>query len=154
VPIHSFTLRSNDGHHSVEWEVAGFAETGLIADTTLWGLCWSTDDTPEAYLTAKGVLIDSRLLGEFEDGLRRWVELPLDDQVKKPLRVGLKLVSGRGDHQLELRFGPREDLIPSGSNPVVTVIYKFGRLSGEFSFTTDQSCLRNLCEEIRGIPKP
>ncbi|HLY11707.1 MAG TPA: hypothetical protein VKW04_20570 [Planctomycetota bacterium] len=123
--------------------------SGLVLQILLKGVCWTSDDLPEAVLTARDVRIESEALLGMTASINTWVGLPLEEQKGKPLVERFVLV--KGDGHLELRFGPREDMIASGGNPILTVVYDFGRLRGQFSFQTDQSCLRQFGDEIRAL---
>jgi hypothetical protein len=52
--------------------------------------------------------------------------------------------------QIELRFGPRPDVVTT-PNPVVSVLFSAGSLKGEFHFITDQSCLNLFAQELQAV---
>jgi len=145
-------LRSNCGHYAFEGEVNEIAQGAWVITVVLRGVRWAGNELPETLLTAGEVVVRRNLLMNMTAKLRAWANLlPLVDQDRKALLDRFVLIDEKGTH-LELCFGPRKDLIPSGSNPTVTVKYEFGRLAGEFPFVTDQTCLRIFCDHIDSFP--
>ena len=78
--------------------------------------------------------------------LTRWLALPLDVLANTPLRGHHRLTLDP-NQTLELRFGHRDDLI-SRPNQEVSVRMEIGRLQAEYSFVTDQSCLRQFVDGL------
>lgn len=53
-----------------------------------------------------------------------------------------------GYSTFDLIFCDRPDTISSVGKLVVTIRFHIGRINGEFSFVTDQSCLRLLANDL------
>jgi hypothetical protein len=143
-------LRSNDGNYELAFEfskIANNANSRVIKTTLrIQGTHWDGDHTHEISLMIEALWIISEKLVETRDCIRSWVDQPLNQLVNSNLKNELELTELPGQ-SLTLRFGSRPEII-SGINPVVTVTYRAGPLSGEYIFVTDQSCLGNFAEEI------
>jgi len=95
-------------------------------------------------------VLSAARLRELKDRIEAWLG---STQVGTVAFSGEYSLAADGYSRLDLIFGPRKDVITSNDKPVVTVGFHIGRVSGEFCFVTDQSCLKLFADDvIRAIP--
>jgi hypothetical protein len=137
-----FKLHSNDGRESASWLATKSVESDvLICEVRLSGgsLCHE-DSHGGSELVARDLSVRVENLRRLDSVLSSWLDLPLAVQAETPLTIAVEL-GGRFDESIRFRLGDRPDTV-SGQNFVATLEYSLLRLKGEFSFVTDQSCLR------------
>jgi hypothetical protein len=153
--VPTFELLSNRGSESAQWSVSEpRPEAGehLSCDVRLRGQYYADGEHPEDLeFVARDLFVLTANLEQLVQLLRSWLDLSLPQQSRTPLDVSEEL-GGRFDNQLTLKLGRRADTL-SGQNLVATLTYSLGRFCGEFSFVTDQSCLRIFCDGIRSALK-
>lgn len=101
-----------------------------------------------ASIAADGLVLSASRMEQLVDDLTKWLDSP---------EAGIQSFSGAyplardGYSKLDLTFHDRADTISSDDKPVVTVLFALGRIRGEFSFVTDQSCLGLFAREARNV---
>lgn len=148
----SWELRSNKGGELIRWEFRSTSGHGdsstLVCDLSVRASYWGQDADPrDVNLTIRQLPVRRAALETLEKHLRGWVDLPIAELAHTPL-VYMADAGGMFDNHVSLSFGPRDDLIAE-RHPCVTLRYGLGKLAGEMSFVTDQSCIRDLCDGIR-----
>jgi len=109
---------------------------------------WSSDrDLESAGLTAE-LWLSISSLAELCAAIEAWLETNVTNA---SLLDGTHHLAASEDFVFDLTFGKRCDLISSPEKPVITLQYKLGKLCGEFSFATDQSCLGCFATELRQL---
>jgi len=98
-------------------------------------------------LVLKGLAICVTELERLATFLDSWLRLSLAEQTQHAPSIECS-VGGLFDQSLVMCLGERDDTL-SGGKPVATFRYVTGRMKGELSFVTDQSCLRALSDGIR-----
>lgn len=152
-------LNSNSGRESVRWDLSGERTSQnskvLLCDVQLTGQYFGATlggDDPKLRdyaLVLRRLAIGVPELDRLSSFLRSWLHLPLADQANHPPAFDAN-VGGLFDQSLIMSLGKRDDTISAGK-PVATFRYIAGRLRGELSFVTDQSCLRILSEGIDAV---
>ena len=148
----AWELKSNSGSERIRWDVRSANGAGdsltLVCDLSVRASSWRSGSNPgDVDLTIHELYVRGGSLDLLERHLRAWVELPLAELARTPLEYSTD-AGGVFDSGVRLGFGPRADLIAS-HHPCVTLRYDVGRLAVEFSFVTDQTCIRELCDGIR-----
>jgi len=147
--VPTFELLSNRGSESARWvmsEPPQGTREHLVCDVRLHGDYSGSEDSERLEFVARELSVPKANLERLAQLLRSWLDLPLQQQASTPL-VASEELGGRFDNHLTLTLGRRSDTI-SGQNLVATLTYSLGRFVGEFSFVTDQSCLRIFCDGI------
>ena len=148
----SWHLNSSSGRESVCWQVLSHGHGAFVCDILLsgeyFGATLGGDPAgPRDYtLVLKNLSIGVEELGRLAAFLNSWLELPMAEQAQHPPTFECA-VGGLFDQVVIMDLRERNDVL-SGGKPVVTFRYITGRLTGELSFVTDQSCLRELSEGI------
>src|SRR5262249_25093557 len=145
----SWQLTSSSGREWVRWDLqevhAREQRAALICDIHLEGQYFGAALGGEAtgvrdyHLLLGGLAIGRDELERLSLYLRQWLQLPLAQQARRPPALTCN-VGGLFDQSLTMTLGQRDDTL-SGGRPVATFRYIVGRLTGELSFVTDQSCL-------------
>lgn len=149
----SWGLVSSSGRDRVTWLATAIEDGGdgpaLRCDIALEGRFFgesldsgSREPGPDFRLDIRGLAIGISTLVRLHDHLKRWLDLPLAEMGRTRLELDCDMGS-LFDQQVLLIVGQRADVLSSG-HPVATVKYIVGRMSGEMSFVTDQSCLSGL----------
>ena len=154
--ITSWQLKSSSGRESVCWEIREFPAprrtNALICDIHLAGqyfgvtLGGHASELRDYTLALRGLAVGVAEIERLAAFLRSWLQLPLGEQAQHPLSLECK-VGGLFDQNVIMVLGDRADTL-AGGKPVATFRYVTGRLRGELSFVTDQSCLQSLVEGI------
>jgi hypothetical protein len=155
----SWQLSSNSGRESVSWEIREFPavqrDHAFVCDIRLAGqyfgptLGGDASKPPDYDLVLRGLAVGVAELERLATFLRTWLQLPLAEQAAHPLALECK-VGGLFDQNVIMVLGERDDIL-SGGKPVAAFRYVTGRLKGELSFVTDQSCLRGLSDGIDAV---
>jgi hypothetical protein len=136
-------LRSNDGESELalqfEARVAYATEPGLEASVRLRGQHWDGDHTHDLVVEIDTLWLRAQELSRLRETLADWLKRPMHRLDPDDLDGEFQLACLPGQC-VTLRFGARPD-VSHDRNPVVTVAFAAGALTGEFNFTTDQSCL-------------
>ncbi len=147
-------LLSRSGRESVCWSCSSGREVGeesrLVCDVVLTGaglpeaLAPGTggEDGSGFSLSFPGLEVSIASLARLSALLGEWLALPEGERAGRRLGIDCDMGS-LFDRQLTLRIGDRSDTVSSGF-PVATLIYSAGRLTGEFSFLTDERRLEDL----------
>ena len=106
---------------------------------------WDGDHEQSATFSADNLVLSTARLRELKDRIEAWLG---STQVGNVAFSGEYSLAADGYSRLDLIFGPRKDVIASHDKPVVTVGFNVGRVSGEFFFVTDQSCLRLFADDV------
>ena len=148
----SWHLNSSSGRESVRWQVSSHRPDAFVCDILLSGqyfgatLGGSSTEPPDYSLVLKSLTIGVEELGRLAAFLSSWLALPIAEQARHPPAFECA-VGGLFDQIILMELRERSDVL-SGGKPVVSFRYITGRLKGELSFVTDQSCLRELSEGI------
>lgn len=102
---------------------------------------------PDFHLEIRGLAITVSTLERLHDHLTRWLSLPPFEQTKTSLGLDCDMGS-LFDQHVRLLLGERTDTL-SGGQPVATVRYVMGRMTGEMWFATDADGLSMFSEQIR-----
>lgn len=157
-------LDSSSGDESVRWDVReerpGRDGKTLVCDVFLSGRYFGaelrspTSGGPDFSLVLGGLEIGTVELDRLAAYIREWLQLQPIEQINHPPAFECS-VGALHDQSLILSLGPRDDIASDGK-PVATFRYIVGRLTGEFVFVTDQTCLRRLVEGIerKSVMKP
>ena len=148
-----WSLVSNSGRERITWLPTGIEgigdEAALRCDIVLEGRFFgeALESGPpgapaDFALTIRGLSVRVSTLERLFDLLKQWRDLPLSQMRTRRLELDCDM-GGLFDQQVRLIVGDRSDTLSSG-HPVATVRYVVGRMSGELSFVTDQSCLFGL----------
>ncbi len=106
------------------------------------------EDGPGFSLSFPGLEVSIAGLARLSALVGEWLGLPAPERAGRRLGIDCDMGS-LFDRKLTLRIGERADTVSAGF-PVATLSYSAGRLTGEFSFLTDERGL----EELRvGIEK-
>ena len=143
-------MNSNLSAESLELQ-AGLDRSGLVdCAFTINARIWNGDQKQSATFSADNLVLSAARLRELRDRIEAWLG---STQVGTAAFSGEYSLAADGYSRLDLIFGPRKDVIASNDKPVVTVGFNVGRVSGEFWFVTDQSCLRLFVDDvIRALP--
>ncbi|HXT40335.1 MAG TPA: hypothetical protein VN887_09955 [Candidatus Angelobacter sp.] len=144
-------LRSNSGEAEIGIQFGAATEyahdPGFESRLELKGCHWDGDHTFPFSTTIDGLWLRADDLEALRDHIAKWVSLPMNELVSDGLTRCFQLARLPGQ-RLSVQFGPRSDLV-SGPNPVVSIVFSAGKLSGEFHFVTDQSCLNLFAHELQ-----
>lgn len=86
------------------------------------------------------ILLAKNKLKEFIQMLENWLSKYTECSIN---------LSGTIDQQVDIFIGQRDDFISSIHEPVFSLNYSSSRMKAEWCFTTDQSCINILLEELR-----
>lgn len=150
-------LPSNSGREVGRWSVTALhrerGETTLCCDVELEGRFFgeapamgSPHELQDYHLVIHGLYLRRSELSRLVRALRDWLDLP-PERLRDHAFEWSGGMGGSSDQHVRLTFGQREDVLSDG-HPVATVEFAVGRLSGELSYPTDQSCLRLLVEGV------
>ena len=126
----------------LDWQ----GEAAFEAEFRLLGRHFDADHEHHVSVVIDGLCLGVKPLCALRDALSRWLTLPLTDLASSVLTGRHELCLGTRQC-LQLAFGARTDTI-SGPNPVMTVLYRAGKLEGEYHLVTDQSCLGLFSEAL------
>lgn len=114
----------------------------LQVNTRIW------DDHNETFasVAADRVVLSRESLKRLQRDIKSWLESP--DVGIAAFEGDYSLAASRESAALDLVFCSRADVISSSDKPVVTIAFDFGRMKGEISFVTDQSCLGVFATEL------
>ena len=140
------TLNSNLSYESIQLTPVSVGETHGEFELSINGQHWDGDHEHAIRLTSESIFLSCDRLRELASQLQAWLES--DDCGRLPFTGESPLADDNANAELNLIFAARPDTILPVDKPVVTVTYRIGRLVGEFSFVTDQSCLRLFADEI------
>ncbi|HEU5180522.1 MAG TPA: hypothetical protein VFW45_07005 [Candidatus Polarisedimenticolia bacterium] len=149
----AWELLSRSGHEKARWNCAvpeGGEESRLVCDVVLTGaglpeaLASGTgsEDGSGFSLSFPGLEVSVAGLARLSALLGEWIGLPAPERAGRRLGIDCDMGS-LFDRRLMLRIGERADTV-SGGFPVATLSYSAGRLTGEFSFLTDEQRLEAL----------
>lgn len=113
------------------------------------GQHWDGDHEHAIRLTSESIFLSCDRLRTFVDRINTWLES--GDAGLLSFVGEFPLEDDTANMELSLTFKDRPDIISSDDKPVVTVTYRIGRLAGEFSFVTDQSCLANFARDTNRL---
>lgn len=144
VPI---TLNSNLSYESIQLIPVSMGDCNGEFELRINGQHWDGDHEHAVRLTSESILLSCGRLRLLVDNIHIWLELDssLAFAGEYPLAVDT------ANAELTLIFADRSDTISSDDKPVVTATYRIGRLVGEFSFVTDQSCLKLFADETKRL---
>ncbi|GAB5405027.1 MAG: hypothetical protein Aurels2KO_32580 [Aureliella sp.] len=140
------TLNSSLSYESIQLTPISVGETHGEFELSINGQHWDGDHEHAIRLASESIFLSCNRLRELASKLHAWLES--NDCGRFPFTGESSLADDNANAELNLIFAARPDTISSEDRPVVTLIYRIGRLVGEFSFVTDQSCLRFFADEI------
>jgi|KBSSwiStaDraftv2_1062776.scaffolds.fasta_scaffold615487_2 hypothetical protein len=157
-PPPSWQLASSTGREAVTWVARSVddsgPETALVCDVALAGRFYGAalearpaTAQPDFHLDIRGLAITVSTLERLHDHLTRWLSLPPLEQRKTALGLDCDLGS-LFDQHVRLLLGERADTL-SGGQPVATVRYVVGRMTGELWFAAEPDGLSSFSEQIR-----
>jgi hypothetical protein len=154
----SWQLASATGREHITWSARGLegsgAEDSILCDVALSGRYYGAalearpaTAPPDFHLGIRGLAVWVSTLERLHDHLTRWLSLsPLE---QKNTALGLDCDMGSlFDQHVRLLLGERADTL-SGGQPVATVRYVVGRMTGELWFATEATGLSTFSEQIR-----
>jgi hypothetical protein len=156
----SWEVVSSSGRERAAWlarpvEDPGSAEA-LTCDVVLIGRFFGASldaappgPSPDFGLEMRGLAVRIATLQRLHAHLRSWLDLPLAEQRRTRLAFDCEM-GGLFDQDVRLILGERADTLSAG-HPVATVKFVVGRMSGEMSFVTDQTCLAALCAGLAKV---
>ena len=143
-------LRSNKGTSQFELKLEAPAEYAheLVYESTIRikGEHYDGDHSFPLSTEVDGVWLSGTELVSLRDHMVKWVKQPLDQLIVENLTAEFQLASLQFQ-SFTIRFGARDNVI-SEQNPVVSISFLFGKLSGEYYFVTDQTCLTSFSNEL------
>jgi len=157
-PPPSWQLVSGAGREKITWTARALdgsgSEDAILCDVTLEGRYFGAalemrpaSETPDVHLEIRKLAVTVSTLERLHDHLTRWLSLPSFEQRRTPLGVDCDMGS-LFDQHVRLLLGERADTL-SGGQPVATVRYVVGRMTGEMWFATEAEELSMFSEQIR-----
>ena len=148
--IPTITLHANMSDESLELKVISKMPGKIDCSVTINARIWDGDHDQSTSLMVDHLVLSASRLCELRKQIEAWLD---SKNVGTVAFSGEYSLAAQGSSRLDLNFGTRMDVIASGDKPVVTVIFKTGRINGEFCFVTDQSCLKLFAEDVvRAMP--
>jgi len=156
----SWEIVSSSGRERAAWLARPAAGPGsaeaLTCDVVLTGRFFGASldaappgGSPDFTLAVRGLAVRIATLQRLHAQLRSWLDLPLAEQRRTRLALDCEM-GGLFDQDVRLILGERADTLSAG-HPVATVKFVIGRMSGEMSFVTDQTCLGSLCAGLAKV---
>jgi hypothetical protein len=153
----TWELVSSSGRESARWTVVrenrAANEPVLFCDVALAGNYFGEPLSVDTVrpgrdftLEMHGLAVPISTLIRLLTIMRTWLTLSLSELRSSNLALDCEM-GGLFDQRVALVIGDRADTISSG-HPVATMKYVVGRMKGELSFVTDQSCLASFCRGI------
>lgn len=136
-------LRSNDGNSvlllGLEEPSSYATDAGFESSIRIVGQHWDGDHTHPIELSIQSLWLRREDLVELHRAISGWLARPLRELTQAFLGGEFQLARLPGQTAI-IRFGARPE-VDDRRNPIVTAFLAAGALSGEFHFSTDQSCL-------------
>ncbi len=144
IPI---SLNSSLSYESVQLIPVSVGSSNGEFELRINGQHWDGDHEHTIRLISESMLLSCDRLRLLVDNIQTWLESnsSLAFAGKYPLAVDTANV------ELDLIFADRTDTISSDEKPVLTATYRIGRLFGEFSFVTDQTCLKLFADDTNRL---
>jgi hypothetical protein len=154
----SWRLASGTGREKVTWTARAFERSGsedaITCDVTLAGRYFPASldardagGTPDFHLELRGLAVTISTLERLHDHLTRWLALSPSERSQTGLSVDCDLGS-LFDQHIRLLLGERSDTLSAGQ-PVATLRYVVGRMTGEMWFATDADSLTDFSQQVR-----
>jgi len=140
------SLNSNLSGESIQLTPISVGKSHGEFELSINGQHWDGDHEHSIRLTSESILLSCDRLRELVTRLHDW--LNAIDGGRLPFTGEFALTDDAAHVELVLVFADRPDTISSDDKPVVTAHFRIGRLIGESSFVTDQSCLSLFADEI------
>lgn len=144
--IAPISLNSSLSCESIQLFPISVGETHGEFELNINGQHWDGDHEHAIRITAESIFLSCDRLRELVNRIHGW--LNSDDCGRLPFIGEFPLTNETANAELNLIFAARSDTISSEDKPVVTANYRIGRMTGEFSFVTDQSCLKLFADEV------
>ena len=143
----TISLNSNLSYESIQLTPISIGDVYGEFELNLQGQHWDGDHEHAIRLTSESIFLSCDRLRALVERIHAWLES--DDAGRISFAGDFPLASNTSTAEFGLTFADRPDTISSDDKPVVTATYRIGRLAGEFSFVTDQSCLANFARDIK-----
>lgn len=125
---------------------AGADRSGLVdCSIKINARIWDGDADQTATFSADKLVLSGARLRQLKHEIEDWLGSP---HVSTVAFSGEYSLAADAYSMLDLISRHRKDIIASKDRPVVTIRLKVGRVVGEFSFVTDQSCLRLFVDDL------
>ena len=142
----TISLNSNLSCESIKLSSISKTETWREFELYISAKHWDGDHEHAVSVTSESIFLSCELLTNLAQAIQTW--LTSNDSLRLPFAGKFPLAHASANAEFTLIFEDRSDIISSDDKTVVTSAYRIGRLAGEFSFTTDQSCLRLFATDI------
>ena len=134
------SLNSNLSNESIQLTPISIGDNYGEFELCFKGQDWESEHDHSIRLTSDLIILSCDTIRSLVQSIEKWLQH--GDPDRYPFNGEFTLAADTSDAQFNLIFAERPDTISPAEKSVVTAKFRFGRLSGEFSFVSDQSCLR------------
>ena len=141
-------LNSNREGECFTLERCSASDTVVVVNLVINAPFWDGDHENDCSITAEMMPLSRSSLVTLRETVASWLRTDVTDA---QLLNGAHQLAADEHFVLDVVFGSRDDTIAPPEKPTVTLRYRIGKLSGQFSFVTDQSCIMNFSRGLLQI---